>query len=129
MPRMPRPDTPLSEAARELRATTRFTVLLAAILLLATFAAAKGWLPPEIGAIVLPLFVASVLFAVWFGIKTHKRALADREMESGRAMIVALVAQLGRQDDASLERIRSKGGPAGEAAGMILQGRAEKRKT
>ncbi len=129
MMRRTRPDSPLSEAARELRVSTRLSALLAAILLLMTLASAKGWLPPRLGAIILPLFVASALLAVWFGIKTHKRALADREMESGRAMIVAIAAQLGRQDDAALERIRSKGGPAGEAAAMILQGRAEKRKT
>jgi len=123
-----RPDSPLSDAARELRFTTRLSVGLAAMLLLASFASAKGWLPPELGAVVLPLFVASALFAVWFGIKTHKRALVDREIQSDRAMIVAIAAQLGRQDDASLERIQSKGGPVGEAAAMILQGRAEKRR-
>jgi hypothetical protein len=121
-------ESPLSEAARGLRATTRLAVVLAALLLLATVAAAKSWIPPELGPVVLPLFVASALTAIWFGVKAHRRALADREIESGRAMIVAMAAQLGRQDDASLERIKARGGPAGEAAGMILQGRAEKAK-
>jgi hypothetical protein len=121
-------ESPLSEAARGLRATTRLAVVLAALLLLATLAAARNWIPRELGSVALPLFLASVLTAIWFGVKAHRRALADREIESGRAMIVAIAAQLGRQDDASLERIKTRGGPAAEAAGMILQGRAEKAK-
>lgn len=122
----PRPESPLSEAARELRTSTRLAALVSGGLLLATFAAFKGWLPSALGPVFLPLFVASAITAAWIGLRTHKRALADREKESGRAMIVAIAAQLGRQDDAALERIRAKGGPAGEAAGLILQGRAEK---
>jgi hypothetical protein len=124
--RRPGPESPLSEAARSLRGTARLALLVAAVFLMISFSAAKGWLPPELGPVALPLFFASAAIGVWFGIKAHTRALADREMESGRAMIVAIAAQLGRQDDAALERIRAKGGPAGEAAGMILQGRAEK---
>lgn len=126
MMRRQRAESPLSDSARELRMTTRLMVALAGVLLAATFAAARGWLPPELGAVFLPLFLASALTAVWFGFRTHRRALADREMASGRAMIVAIAAQLARQDDAALERIQARGGPAGEAAGMILQGRAEK---
>jgi hypothetical protein len=122
----PRRESPLSEAARDLRASTRVAALFSGGLLLATFAAFKGWLPPMLGPVFLPLFVASAIMAAWFGLRTHKRAIADREKESGRAMIVAIAAQLGRQDDASLERIQAKGGPAGEAAALILQGRAEK---
>ena len=90
-------------------------------------AAFKGWIIPELGAPFIGLFVACALTTVWFGARTHRKALEDREKESGRAMIVAIAAQLGRQDDAALERIKAKGGPAGEAAGMILTGRAVKR--
>jgi hypothetical protein len=38
-------------------------------------------------------------------------------------MIVVIAAQLGKQNDATLERVAAKGGPAGEAARMILKGR------
>jgi hypothetical protein len=124
--RRPRPESPLSEAAREMRVATRLLGVLAAVTLLGVIAAAKGWILSTLGPPLLGLFVASSLTAVWFGVKAHRRALADRETESGRSMLVAIAAQLGRQDDAALERIRAKGGPAGEAAGMILQGRAEK---
>lgn len=126
--RRTRRESPLSEAAKEMKSATRVVGLLAAVMLLGVIAAIKGWILPSLGPPFLGLFVASSLTAVWFGIKAHRRALEDREKESGRAMIVAIAAQLGRQDDAALERIKARGGPAGEAAGMILMGRAEKRK-
>jgi hypothetical protein len=111
-----------------MRVATRLVGGLAAVTLLGVIAAAKGWILSTLGPPLFGLFVASSLTAVWFGIKAHRRALADRETESGRSMIVAIAAQLGRQDDGALERIKARGGPAGEAAGMILQGRAEKAK-
>lgn len=123
----PGPESPLSDAAREMRTATRVAGALAGVMLLGMIAAIKGWVAPETGPAFTGLFVASTLTTAWFGARAHRRALADREKESGRAMIVAIAAQLGRQDDDALERIRAKGGPAGEAAGMILAGRAEKR--
>lgn len=124
--RSSRRESPLSEAAKEMKSATRVVGLLAAGMLFGVIAAVKGWILPAFGPPFLGLLVASSLTTVWFGIKAHKRALEDREKESGRAMIVAIAAQLGRQDDAALERIKARGGPAGEAAGMILMGRAEK---
>jgi hypothetical protein len=121
-------ESPLSEGARELRSATRIVGVLAGMMLFAAFAAFRRWIAPELGGPFVGLFAACALTTVWFGAKAHKRALEDREKESGRAMIVAIAAQLGRQDDAALERIKAKGGPAGEAAGMILMGRAEKLK-
>jgi hypothetical protein len=128
MPIRDRRESPLSEAARDLKLSTRLMAVLAGILALAAIAAFKGWILPAFGPPFVSLFIACALISAWFGLKAHKRVLDDREKESGRAMIVAIAAQLGRQDDASLERIKAKGGPAGEAAGLILQGRAEKLK-
>jgi len=65
--------------------------------------------------------------AGWLGLKGARRAREDREMQSRRDMIVLLAVQLGKQDDETLERVAGKGGSAGEAARLILQGRKEKR--
>ena len=65
--------------------------------------------------------------AVWMGWRGHRQALADRERVGRTTMIMAIAAQLGRQDDAALERLAAKGGPAAEAAALLLAGRAEKR--
>lgn len=125
--RRDRPESPLSEAARDYKSATRVLAVLAALMACAVIAAFKHWIPVQLGGPFTGLFVAAALGTVWMGSKAHKRALEDREREGSRFMIVAIAAQLARQDDEALERIKTKGGPAGEAAAMILVGRAEKR--
>jgi len=116
----------VSETARTLRISARLALGLCILSAAVVLAGVKGWLPAAIGLGFRPLALAAAILAVWLGTRAHRRALADRELESGRAIIVAIAAQLGKQPDETLERIRTKGGPAGEAAGMILQGRKEK---
>lgn len=96
---------------------------VSAALLSAAFAGAKGWLPRGTGVAALWLFGASVTLVLWLGLKSRAQALADRERESGQGMIVAIAAQLARQDDSTLEQIVRRGGPAGDAARLILAGR------
>lgn len=124
--RKPKRESPLSDAARELRVATRLVAFVAFVMLIGVVGAYRDWLPRALALPFMGLFLASALAAVWAGSKAHQKALEDRDKESGRAMIIAIAVQLGKQDDASLEKIKAKGGPAGEAAGMILQGRAEK---
>ena len=42
-------------------------------------------------------------------------------------MIVLLAAELGNKDDETLESITRRGGPAADAAALILKGRRERR--
>lgn len=127
MPRV-RPESTVSQGARDLRRATRIVGFITFVMLCGSFAAYKGWLPRNLGLAFVDLFVAAGLATIWIGIKAHRKALEDRERESRGAMIIAIAVQLGKQDDASLEKVKSRGGPAGEAAGLILQGRAEKLK-
>lgn len=96
---------------------------VSAALLGAAFAGARGWLPRGTGVAALWLFGASITLVLWLGLKSRARALADRERESGQAMIVVIAAQLARQGDPALEQIARRGGPAAEAAKLILAGR------
>lgn len=89
-------------------------------------AGARGIVPVAIGIAGGILFAISILLAGVLGLKMHRQALADREMAARRAMIVMLAATLGEQDDTALERITVQGGPAGEAAALILEGRRAK---
>ncbi len=114
---------PLSEQARSLRLTMWAIVGLGVVLLAVAFAGAKGWLPRETVAAALWLFGASTILTLWLGAKARAQAIADRERESGQAMIVVIAAQLARQDDETLQRISGRGGPAAEAAMLILAGR------
>jgi hypothetical protein len=86
-------------------------------------AGARGNVPVAIGIAGGVLFAISILLAGVLGLKMHRQALADREMAARRSMIVMLAATLGKQDDAVLEGIKTQGGPAGEAAALILEGR------
>jgi hypothetical protein len=114
------PTRKVSTRAHSLRVLTRTFSFFAGLLALAVFAAAKGWLPKELTGAILLLLTAVLIAAAWSGLRTRRQALADRDKESGNAIFLAIAAQLGRQDDATLERIEAKGGPAGEAAKMIL---------
>jgi hypothetical protein len=113
----------LSEGARSLRAGVWGMIFIAGLALVLAFAGARRWVPRETMGSALLMFAGAALGAVWLGIKAHRRTLADRDRASGQAMIVLLAAQLGKQDDATLQRIAGKSGPAGEAARMILKGR------
>lgn len=91
--------------------------------------AVRGALPRESMGSLLTIFFALMAGATLLGLKSRRLAVADRERESRSAMIILIAAQLGRQDDDTLTRIVAKGGPAGEAAAMVLAGRREPRKS
>lgn len=119
----------LSDGARALRLAMWGVLGLALALGAVGFAAYKGWVPHEAGASALWLSVAAALGACWLGYRARQRAFADRERESGRAMILLVAAQLGRQDDEALERMVRSGGPAAESAAMVLEGRQRARRS
>ena len=60
------------------------------------------------------------------GVRAYRRALDDQALSASRSMIVLLAAQLGHQSDEALTRIAGRGGPAAEAAALILRGRRER---
>ena len=117
----------LSQGARNYRALMWGMILLAMLPLVLFVAAVRNVVPRQARIAALPLVFACLATAVWMGWRGHRQALADRERVGRTTMIMAIAAQLGRQDDAALERLAAKGGPAAEAAALLLAGRAEKR--
>lgn len=126
MPLELEPHRVVSDRATSYRLITRLLSALVVLLLVVLFASTKHWIAAELGSLATLLLPLTIIAACWSGLRTRARALADREMESSRAMIVAIAAQLGRQDDATLERIAGKHGPAAEAARLILRGRTSR---
>ncbi len=114
---------PVSERARALRLLTWGCLLLAGLALGLLVAGTKGWVPRETTGSTTTMFVGLLLAATWTGLRAQRQAVADRERESERAMVIVLAAQLGQQDDNTLARMVANGGPAGEAAAGILAGR------
>ena len=116
----------LSERARSLHRVMWLLLTFTVILMLLGFGGTKGWVSVNIGISSLILSFATALGAGWLAAKAHARAITDREQQSRGTMIVAIAAQLGQQDDESLRKMQTRGGPAGEAAGLLLLGRQER---
>lgn len=64
-----------------------------------------------------------LIVAVTIGLRAARRRAREQAAAAAHTASMLLVAELGRHDDATLERIAAGGGPAADAARMILQGR------
>jgi len=113
----------LGTGAESLRLAMWLLILLTVGLGCLTFLAIRKILPPDLAVPATLLGFGSALSAFWCGARGHRRAIADREAASDRAMVIAMAVALGRQGDATLERMAAEGGPAAEAATLILRGR------
>lgn len=116
----------LSDAAREYRSTMWILAGVAVIAYAIGVAGVRGTVPRLAGLFGLSLGVATTVVAFFFGLRAHRRALTDQEISSRRSMIVLLAAELGSKDDETLASIVRRGGPAAEAATLILKGRRER---
>lgn len=75
------------------------------------------------GASALLIFFCLIALGGVAGWMRARRLGAGRDQQSRSDAILLLVAELNRQNDETLERIARQGGPAGEAAQMVMQGR------
>jgi hypothetical protein len=97
-----------------------------AIALAVAFAGIKGWVTRPLGMVSAGLFVICLLLVAVIGWQRHRQTLVDRETAARGQMIVMIAARLKTQDDEALEAMVARGGPAGEAAKLVLEGRAER---
>ena len=116
----------LSDASNEYRQAMWVLGTIGLGALVVAFLAAKGVVPRMAGAFGVGIGAALVTLSAWFGFRARQQALQDQEIAARRSMLVMMAAQLGHQDDDTLARIAQKGGPAGGAARMILDGRRQK---
>ena len=119
---------PLSDGFKKYRGAMWVMTLLGLLALLVAVGGILKWVPLWVGLLGSVGFIASLCAAGILGVKAHHQALSDRGMESRRAIIVMIATQLGKQDDATLTRIATRKGLAGDAATLILKGRKEKGK-
>lgn len=99
-----------------------FLVLGLPLLALAA-AGLKRLVAPAVGALGITGFFACILMALLFGLRARRATLEDRARTAASTMLVMMAGMLKQQDDATLESIAAKGGPAGDAAAMLLQNR------
>lgn len=86
----------------------------------------RNLLPPAFGVLGIGLFVGCLGLLTLVGLRTRREMLERRDEAARGQMIVLLAARLRDEDGAKLEEMSRKGGPAAEAAKLILQGRAER---
>jgi hypothetical protein len=94
--------------------------------LFAAFLGARRIIPLPLGIAGGFTFLTCALLGALVGLQARRQLQQQREKENRSSMLVILATQLRDQDDEVLQRIAGKGGPAGEAAEMVLQGRREK---
>lgn len=122
----PRP-APSTRGSRGYRRMMWLILAVSLLPLAVVIAGIRGSAPREMVLGAIPTLFAGLSYAGWMGWRAHQQVLADREEAGSQAMILVIAAQLKGQDQATLERIAAKQGPAGQAAAWILQARREKR--
>ena len=100
-----------------------FFVIFGLAFIVLGLAGARGVVPAQVGILSLGGFFFCLVCALLLGYKSRQAALENRSVNSAPSMLVMMAGMLKDEEDATLERIVAKGGPAGEAASMILQKR------
>jgi len=108
------------------RALVRLAAIAAALSLLLAVAGFRRVIPGEFALLGLALFVAFLVLIGLLAWQSRQHILAQRAAVERQAALVILAARLKDEDAATLEEMARRGGQAGEAAALILQGRAER---
>lgn len=116
-------ESPFSDASQSLRRQMWLAAGVAVAMLAVAALGAGGQVDPWIGLAAGGFAALALAMAAVLGVQARRQALADRELAGKREMIVTLTALLGRQDDATLERIATTRGTQAEVARMLLEGR------
>lgn len=104
-----------------------FFILLGLAMLTLALAGARGILPPVVGLISLGGFFFCLMCSILLGFQSRRAALGERSGHAATSMLIIMAGMLKDESDETLQRIAEKGGPAGDAASMILQNRRETR--
>lgn len=116
-------ESPFSDASQALRRQMWLAAGVAVAMLAVAALGARGRVDPWIGMAAGGFAALALAMAAVLGVQARRQALADRELAGRREMIVTLTALLGKQDDATLERIAATRGTQAEVARMLLEGR------
>ena len=118
---------PLPDSARPYRIGMWVFLVLGLPLLALALAGLKRLVAPAMGALGITGFFACILMALLFGLRTRRATMEDRARIAASGLLVMMAGKLKQQDDATLESIAAKGGPAGDAATLLLENRKSKR--
>jgi hypothetical protein len=83
----------------------------------------QGLFPPQLGLTIGLAGVGCLFTGGWFGIKGAKVRIEEQRKKADAIALITLAAFLKDKSDEELEKAIAKGGPAGEAAALVLERR------
>ena len=89
------------------------------------FEGARGHIPPSMGLLSGGIAVLCFMTGAYFGWKGAKLRIAEREKKADAVALIMMAATLKDREESELRAVIAKGGPAADAARLIL----ERRKT
>lgn len=113
----------MSNQADQYRALLWLFTLTAVLCLWPAYQGARGTVPQSLGLLSGVLAVVSLFTGAWFGWKGAQIRIAERQKKADAVALITLAAFLKDKSDEELEKAVAKGGPAGEAARLVLQRR------
>ena len=116
----------IPSAARAYRLGMWLFILLGLPLVGVAAAGLRGLVIPAVGLLSLTGFFTCLLVAGLFGFKARRLGMEDHQRNTASSMLVMLAGMLNHEDDVTLQRIAAQGGPAGDAAAMLLENRRSK---
>src|SRR5690348_12471022 len=113
----------MSDQASQYRSLLWLFVLTALICLYPAYQGARGKLPESMGLLSGGLSVVCLFTGAWFGWKGAQIRIAERQKKADAVALITLAAFLKDKSEEELEKAAAKGGPAGEAAQLVLERR------
>ena len=113
----------MAHPASQYRAFLWLFTLAAIVLLWPTIQGARGLLPESVGLMSGLTSMLCLFAGGYFGWKGAKIRIEERNKRADAVALVMVAALLKDKSDAELEAAATKGGPAGEAARLVLQRR------
>ena len=113
----------MSDQASQYRAFLWLFTLMALVCLYPAYQGARGILPQSMGLLSGGLSVLSFFTGAWFGWKGAQLRIAERQKKADAVGLITLAAFLKDKSEEELEKAAAKGGPAGEAARLVLERR------
>jgi len=113
----------MSDQASQYRAALYLFLLAGLLCFWAAWKGSQGLFPPEIGLTIGLLGVGCLFVGGWFGMKGARVKLEERQKKADAIALITLAAFLKDKSDEELEKAIAKGGPAGEAAALVLERR------